>query len=291
MVQKGLSKYYIGPKGITVLWQYIYSLISQSIKYLGKGDINETIRILKDLPSSQMDLIRCEGPHENVVQNCSLIVIRNLVKVMSDYISNKYKNYVISDDDINYVVRMLVNVEIPSNSSLETQISLDLQPSKFKPQEEVKIQKIIKKLPKYIDIPVEKLDLQKISKQTIKVGEELFKLTNDIYLKNLIEVFQNDIKEGNFSEEYLLGLQDYIQNFLNYKEDKEYIRSLRIRYIINYFKEFFETSYLSIEERNRIIRKILWFLNYVKSYTNESDENKAKVMSRINLFLEPSQLM
>jgi len=41
---------------------------------------------------------------------------------------------------------------------------------------------------------------------------------------------------------------------------------------------------LDIEERNNILRKIIWFLNYVGQYTRNT-ENKKKLVSRLNLFL------
>jgi len=268
-ISRRLKQYGIGPTGITVIWYYVYSLITQAIEHLGKGDPNKTIQILQSIPEQLKDSLSCEGFYDNQVQNCTLVVIKKLLSKMKNYIQTKYKQYKISENDIDYIINMLIKIDkIPQKNDREIfTINLSIKSEPYTLEQKQKIEFIISKMDKLKD--------KNFIKQVLQLTEDV----QDQYLSNLINIYEEDDSQENLKE-----IKDYLNQLLDYRKEQDFVRSQQVKYIITMFEEYFSDPNLDIEERNNILRKIIWFLNYVGQYTRNT-ENKKKLVSRLNLFL------
>ena len=268
-ISRRLKQYGIGPTGITVIWYYVYSLITQAIEHLGKGDPNKTIQILQSIPEQLKDSLSCEGFYDNQVQNCTLVVIKKLLSKMKNYIQTKYKQYKISENDIDYIINMLIKIDkIPQQNDKEIfSINLSIKSEPYTLEQKQKIEFIISKMDKLKD--------KNFIKQVLQLAEDV----QDQYLSNLINIYEEEDSQENLKE-----IKDYLNQLLDYRKEQDFVRSQQVKYIITMFEEYFSDPNLDIEERNNILRKIIWFLNYVGQYTRNT-ENKKKLVSRLNLFL------
>ena len=272
-ISKRLKEYGIGPTGITLIWYYIYSLITQAIEHLGQGDADKAIEVLKNIPNIQKDSLKCEGFYENQVQNCTLVVIKKILDKMRVYIQKKYKTYKINENDINYVINLLVNLpKLPESNDREIySIDISIKSEPYTSEQKLKIESLISRM--------NSLSNKNFQKEILQLAEDI----QDEYLSILINNYEEEETEENLKE-----IKNYLSQMLDYRKEKDFIRTQKVKYISKLFEDYLQDPYLNIEEKNNILRKIIWFLDYLDNYT-KTEENRKKIISRLNLFLGSNQ--
>jgi predicted NAD-dependent protein-ADP-ribosyltransferase YbiA (DUF1768 family) len=89
-----LKDYNIGPKGISVIWSYIYGLIDTAKNTFGgdsRNNINEVVDMLDAIPIYQEKKVQCEGKFKSDIKNCTLYAIKNILNVINKYIRDEYE--------------------------------------------------------------------------------------------------------------------------------------------------------------------------------------------------------
>lgn len=260
---KGLG---IGPKGVTLIWQYIDNIL-QSALFLGDNNPENTMTILNGLQLVNPKL-NCFKPTDvkvirkvfNNLQVCSLISVKNILKKMQGYIVSKYKDFTYSSGDIDFAFRMLYN--FPKND-IEDKIK-DFDVSVNITGIDNKIFNLIKGL-KLED------DYSKYIKEAYKVGEKVLELNKDEELKDII-----NRKDSEALEEYLNTSKEEIKLR---KTQQEIIKKIEDEFDI-----VLTSSYLPKAEKDLIIKKVIYYTSELFE-ASKNKENEKIIQSRINLFL------
>ena len=124
-----------------------------------------------------------------------------------------------------------------------------------------------------------KLNVKVFNKEVLQLAEDL----QDEYLSVLINNYEEDETDENLKE-----IKNYLNQLLDYRKEKDFIRTQKVKYISKLFEDYFADTYLNIEQRNNILRKIIWFLDYIGKYIT-NPENEKKLISRLNLFLNSKE--
>ena len=192
---------------------------------------------------------------------------------MRVYIQKKYKTYKINENDINYVINLLVNLpKLPESNDREIySIDISIKSEPYTSEQKLKIESLISRM--------NSLSNKNFQKEILQLAEDI----QDEYLSILINNYEEEETEENLKE-----IKNYLSQMLDYRKEKDFIRTQKVKYISKLFEDYLQDPYLNIEEKNNILRKIIWFLDYLDNYT-KTEENRKKIISRLNLFLGSNQ--
>jgi predicted NAD-dependent protein-ADP-ribosyltransferase YbiA (DUF1768 family) len=260
---KGIS---IGPKGVTLIWQYIDNIL-QSALSLGDNNPENTMVILNGIQFINPNLNCFKSSDVKVIkkifnnlQVCSLTAVSNILKKMQGYIVSKYKDFTYSSGDIDFAFRMLYN--FPKNNIKDNIKDLDVSVNVTGMDN--KIFNLIKTL-KLED------DYSKYIKDAYKIAEKVLELNKDTTLKDIINK-----KDSESLEEYLNTSKEEIK----LKKTQQEI----IRKIEDEFDTVLTSSYLPKSEKDLIIKKVIFYTSELfEASKNKKDEQI--IQSRINLFI------
>jgi predicted NAD-dependent protein-ADP-ribosyltransferase YbiA (DUF1768 family) len=228
-LDKELKKYNIGPKGISVIWSYIYGLMQTAKEKLGDDskDLHQVLEYLKFIPIYQNTKVSCDGIFKDDIKNCALYAIRNIIRVVQNFIKDEFQktSLIITESDFKLPIDLISgkkNIETEGKSSEEDEELIKKQLIEFFPE--------LKKLEKYnpeIDMTKE----EKIFKEAypeIEVTKALDISTRNKIL-NVLNKFLNDISIAKYSNR--IRLVSHINLFSDYQiedydiigEEEEYL--------------------------------------------------------------------
>lgn len=228
-LDKELKRYNIGPKGISVIWSYIYGLIQTAKEKLGDDskDLHQVLEYLKFIPIYQNTKVACDGIFKDDIKNCALYAIRNIIRVVQNFIKGEFQktNLIITESDFKLPIDLITGkkpIETEGKPAEEDDELVKKQLIDFFPE--------LKKLEKY-NLEIEMTEEEKMFKEAypeIEV-EKALDISSRNKILNILIKFLNDLSIAKHTDR--IRLVSHINLFSDYQvedydiigEEEEYL--------------------------------------------------------------------